>query len=89
MPLNPAVLGPLIKSNCLAKPNLGPRLTLDGQIPGGTTEFAEMCDAIAAAVVTHITSAALVTLTPGPGTIAVGAMGGGPGVPVTGTGTVT
>lgn len=44
------------------------------------------CRCIAEAVIEHLTAAATVTLNPG--AVAVGAMGGGPGVPVTGTGTI-
>lgn len=48
--------------------------------------LAAFCRCIAEAVVEHLTASATVTISPG--AIAVGAMGGGPGVPVTGTGTI-
>lgn len=47
--------------------------------------LAAFCDCVARAIVKHVTENGVVTITTA---VATGAMGGGPGVPVTGSGTI-
>ena len=70
MALNAATLAAAIKANLLAAPET---------CATDNAALTAMCNAIATAVVTHITGSATLVGT------ATGAMSGGPGVPVVGT----
>lgn len=83
MSLSTSALGALIRTKMLAKPQLGP--ALQALHVGGEPTLAEMCDAIAEAVVEHVMAAAVVTVT---GT-ATGVTAGAAAAPVTGTGGIT
>lgn len=77
MALSSSTLASLIRTKLLANPDThavdNPALTA-------------FCTCIAEAVVEHVVANGVVTLQPS--SVAVGAMGGGPGVPVTGTGSI-
>jgi len=72
MALSAAVLGPLIKAELLARP---------ASKATDNAALTAMCEAIAAAVVTHITTAAVVP--------SLGLISGTPGAPVTGAAVIT
>jgi hypothetical protein len=73
MPLNADVLAGLMRAN------------MDALSDSEKADRDKTLKALAAAVVAHVTSAGLVTVT---GT-ATGALAGGPGVPVVGTGLIS
>ncbi len=76
MPLSTSTLSASIRSKVLAKGTTGAR---------DTSEFTDLCDAIAQAVVEHITGAGLVTVNP----LGLAAPPGGGPVTGTCTGTFT
>ncbi len=74
MPLSASVLGPLLQSN------------IDALSDDDKRNRAAVFEAMAAAIITHITSAGLVTLT---AAVATGVTAGGAAVPVTGIGVIS
>ena len=66
------------------------RAAVDAAVAGGgAVDRSAMFRAIGGAIVAHIAANATVATTIQLGSVATGAMGGGPGVPVTGTATGT